>query len=160
MLNSVKMDCCAIRRMPCPKSLTSKLSYPIPSVFSPSRSRSATTIRKVCCLLQTKSRLARNSWSLNLGWRNTKNIDRMRAQTLRLKMRTLMKHDETNEDSWIRMNVWRCQGLHPVLRHSLRRRLRLRHQGFECRFQLRTLSAWGWPLWHYGSIHQYTINIP
>ena len=33
MLNSVKMDCCAIRRMPCPKSLISKLSYPIPSVF-------------------------------------------------------------------------------------------------------------------------------
>ena len=76
MLNSVKMDCCAIRRMPCPKSLISKLSYPIPSVFSPSRSHSATTIRKVCCLLQTKSGLARNSWSLNLGWKNTKNINR------------------------------------------------------------------------------------
>ena len=60
ILNSLKMDCCAIRRMPCPKSLISKLSYTIPSVFSPS-SRSATMIRKVCCLLQTKSRLARNS---------------------------------------------------------------------------------------------------
>jgi hypothetical protein len=31
-----------------------------PICFSPS-SRSATTIRKVCCLLQTKSRLASNS---------------------------------------------------------------------------------------------------
>ena len=45
MLNSVKMDCCAIRRMPCPKSLISKLSYPIPSAFSPQ----GVTLFVVCC---------------------------------------------------------------------------------------------------------------
>ena len=52
MLNSVKMDCCAIRRMPCPKSLISKLSYPIPSVFPPQVALQQRSARFVVCCKQ------------------------------------------------------------------------------------------------------------
>ena len=52
MLNSVKMDCCAIRRMPCPKSLISKLSYPIPSVFPPQVALQQQSARFVVCCKQ------------------------------------------------------------------------------------------------------------
>ena len=98
----------------CGKSLISTPSDPVPSVLSHSPSRSATKIRKICCLLQTKSRLARNSWSLNLGWKNTKDINRLESWELfnpdsptenaDIDETLWNKWKSMNENSWIRNN--------------------------------------------------------
>ena len=139
------MACCAIRRMPCGKSLISTPSYPVPSVFSmffPQSLCNKDPLPRF--VLQTKNRLARIPWNLNFGWKNIRNID--------------WKHWEFTDSpdsrwekgwnlyEWIRMNMklqpmtlsrsraWRGLqvGKAPGYRKS---------QDFECCFQLQTLSA-------------------
>ena len=74
-LKASKMACCAIRRMPCGKSLISTPSYPVPSVFSHTQrvALQQRSVAKVC--LQTKGRLARNPWTFdekirNIDWKH------------------------------------------------------------------------------------------
>ena len=135
-----KMACCAIRRMPCPKSLISTPSYPVPSVFSHSHSRSATEIR---CQGLFANKGPPCQESLNFWWKNTKHrLETLRIHRLsRLKIRKRMK--------LVRMNM-KLQPLQPMTlsRPQTWRGLQVgqepgyrKSQDFECCFQLQTLSA-------------------
>jgi hypothetical protein len=72
------MDCCAIRRMPCPKSLISKLSYTIPSVFFPLKSLCNNDPQGLL-FAANKEPPCQEFLKLELGVKNTQNIDRLES---------------------------------------------------------------------------------
>ena len=85
-----------------------------PTVFPTQRvALQQRSVAKIC-LLQTKSRLARNSWSLNLGWKNMKNINRLESwglfnpdsptENADIDETLWNKWKLMNENSWIRNN--------------------------------------------------------
>ena len=135
-----KMACCAIRWMPCGKSLISTPSYPVPSVFSHSTSRSATKIRCQGLFAANKEPPCQDFLKFELWMKKyeTSIGSIENSQTLPTQDE---KKDETctNEYAWI----WSfSQWLYPVLGHGgvcrLGRRLgiekaRTSNAAFNCR---------------------------
>ena len=154
-----KMDCCAIRRMPCGKSLISTPSYPVPLFFPQSQSLcNKDPLPRFVCKQRTALPGFLGIWTLD---ENIRNIDWNWEFTDSPDSRW---EKGWNLYEWIRMNMnlrlmtlsrpqtWRGLqvGQEPGHRKS---------QDFECCFQLQTLSAlqvtlnlW---LWH--MMTQYTF---